>query len=96
MKKLFISAFMSFAIFAMVSCSSNPAIKAAEDFIDNPTLANSLKVEKAMEDLSEEEKEEFNKWELDHTVELSTAMIRAMKEMTDEFEDLEDELEDEE
>ena len=40
MKKLFVSAFVALSMFAFVACESNPAIKATQKFLDEPTLEN--------------------------------------------------------
>ncbi len=83
MKKLFVSICAAFAMFAMVSCggSSNPAIKAAEEFLSNPTMENSMKVEEASEGLTEEQKQEFEKWAEDNQEELIKAAAELMGEM---------------
>lgn len=85
MKKLFVSVCMAFAIFAMVSCS-NSAIKTTEDFIDDPTFENCEKMKKAIESLSDKEKEEYEIWYADHIKEI----LEATQKMTNRL-DLEDE-----
>ena len=61
MKKFFASLFVAFSMFAMVSCG-NPAIDAAEDFLDKPTQENADKVTKALEKCDDDEKKEFAEW----------------------------------
>lgn len=73
MKKFILTACMSLAIFAMVSCTSNPGIEAAEAFIDNPTTANLERMIDVVATLSGDELEEYNEWCIDNTSELYNA-----------------------
>ena len=62
MKKLFASLFVAFAMIAMVSCSSNPAIEAAEAFINNQTEENAEKFVESLDALSPDQQREFLNW----------------------------------
>lgn len=75
MKKSLVSICAAFAMVAMISCggSSNPGIKAAEAFIDNPTPANFEKMADVEGSLSGDDLNEFNEWCLEHTSELTEA-----------------------
>ena len=66
---------LAFAAMFIVACSSNPAIDAAEDFIDNPTAENKKAVEEAEEKLNDEEKKEYEKWSKEHAAELAAAAL---------------------
>lgn len=78
MKKLFVSACMALALFAMVACSSNPAIKAAEDFIDDPTSENLEKMSSATEGLSSDEEKEAEEWLKEHEEEMTEAFGKCL------------------
>jgi len=72
MKKLFVSACMALALFAMVACS-NPGIDAAKDFIDDPTLENLTNLQKVEATLSGDELKEYNEWCAENAEEIMTA-----------------------
>ena len=76
MKKFFASLFVAFSMFALVSCG-NPAIDAAEDFIDNPTKENYEKFEKAYEKCDADEKKEYDKWAKKKADEIMKAIEKA-------------------
>ena len=71
--------FLALALVAMfiVACG-NPAINAAEDFIDNPTAENKEAVDEAVKELDDEEKKEFEKWSKEHAAELLGAALKSM------------------
>ena len=62
MKNIFVSVFVALSMFAFVACESNPAIKAAEEFLEHPTVENLIKIEKLEGSLSAEEIEEYKEW----------------------------------
>lgn len=72
MKKFFASAFVALSMLVLVSCG-NPAINAAEDFIEKPTVENYNKVTEATKDLDADEQKEFLEWCLEHMAELAVA-----------------------
>jgi hypothetical protein len=74
MKKFFASAFVALSMLVLVSCG-NPAINAAEDFIEKPTIENYNKVNKAIEDLDADEQQEFLQWSLEHWAEIAAAEL---------------------
>jgi len=78
MKKLFVSACMALALFAMVSCSSNPGIDAAKDFIDDPTPENLEKMSSATEGLSSDEEKEAEEWLKEHEEEMTEALEKCI------------------
>lgn len=75
-------------MFTIVSCGeSNPAIKAGEEFIDNPTRENFNTFRESIDSLSEDEKREYGIWFLENEKKLDEArnsvhetMKEAMKE----------------
>ncbi len=71
--------FLALALVAMfiVACG-NPAINAAEDFIDNPTEENAKAVKEAEEKLNDEEKKEYEKWCEEHEAEIAGAFFKSM------------------
>lgn len=74
MKKYLVSICAAFAMVAMISCGgSNPGIKAAEAFIDNPTPENFEKMADVGGSLSGDDLNEYNEWCLEHTSELTQA-----------------------
>ena len=62
MKKYFMSLCAAVAMFTLVSCESNPAIKAGEAFIKNPTPDNFEAYFEAEQKLSTSETAEYEKW----------------------------------
>ena len=46
-------------MFAIVACESNPAIKAAKDFLDEPTVDNLMKIQDMEEQMTAEEVDEY-------------------------------------
>ncbi|MBQ5896660.1 MAG: hypothetical protein IIW75_08885 [Bacteroidaceae bacterium] len=83
MKKCFATVFVALSMFSFVACSSgssepaapvNPAIKATENFIKNPTDENYDKCIDAFRDLSDVQIEAFEKWLEKHEDEYSKAM----------------------
>ena len=77
MKKFFVSMCMAFTMLAFVACG-NPAISAAEDFIENPTEETFKAVEEAEKDLDADEKKEYEKWCEEHETELAAAMLKGV------------------
>ncbi len=73
MKKFFVSAFVALSMFAFVACESNPAIEAAQKFINEPTFENLIKIEKLEGSLSAEEIEEYKEWAKEHEDEILEA-----------------------
>lgn len=75
MKRIFVSACMALALFAMVSCSSNPGIDAAKDFIDDPTIENYTRLLNVEGTLSADELKEYNAWCLENVKEITAAGV---------------------
>lgn len=75
MKKYLVSICAAFAMVAMISCGggSNPGIKAAEAFIDNPTPENFEKMADVEGSLSGDELNEYSEWCLEHASEITQA-----------------------
>lgn len=72
------SACAAFAMFAFVACGSgNPAIDAAEKFISDPTEENFKAAEEAEENLTEEQKKEFEEWAKDNVERVAGAALKA-------------------
>ena len=69
--------FLALALVAMfiVACG-NPAINAAEEFIDNPTAENSDAIDEAVKELDADEKKEYEKWCEEHAAELLEAAFK--------------------
>lgn len=78
MKKLLVSLFVAFSMFAFVACESNPAIKAAKKFIDKPTKENMQKIAPAVKECDAEELEEYNEWYNKNRDELEKATKKAL------------------
>jgi len=62
MKKMLAFVLLLATMNAFVACSSNPAIEAAEEFLEHPTVENLIKIEKLEGSLSAEEIEEYKEW----------------------------------
>lgn len=78
MKKFFVSMCMAFTMLAFVACGGNPAISAAEDFIDNPTEETAKALAEAEKDLDADEKKEYEEWCKDHEKELAAALLKGL------------------
>ena len=76
MKKFFASAFVALSMFAFVACESNPAIKATQKFIDNPTLENLMAIQEIEDEMSEEDIKEYEKWAVEHKDEIKKAAVK--------------------
>ena len=76
MKKFFASALVALSLVAFVACG-NPAIKAAEKFIKNPTAENAAKAAAEYDKLDADEKAEYDKWATEHANELMEAAMKA-------------------
>lgn len=74
MKKLFVSAFVALSMFAFVACESNPAIKAAKDFLDESTVDNLMKIQDMEEQMTAEEVDEYKSWANKHKDEIMEAI----------------------
>ena len=74
MKKLFVSAFVALSMFAFVACESNPAIKAAKDFLDEPTVDKLMKIQDMEELMTDEEVYEYKSWANNHKDEIKEAI----------------------
>lgn len=74
MKKLFVSAFVALSMFAFVACESNPAIKAAKDFLDESTVDNLMKIQDMEEQMTAEEVDEYKSWANKHKDEIKEAI----------------------
>lgn len=77
MKKFFVSMCIAFTMLAFVACG-NPAISAAEDFIDNPNEETFKAVEEAEKELDADEKKEYEKWCEEHATELAAALLKGL------------------
>jgi uncharacterized protein YcfL len=77
MKKLFVSAFVALSMFAFVACESNPAIKATQKFLDEPTLENFTAIQDMEDKMSEADIKEYEEWVKENGEELKDA-IREM------------------
>ena len=75
MKKFFVSMCMAFTMLAFVACG-NPAISAAEDFIDNPNEETAKALGEAEKELDADEKKEYEKWCEEHATELTAAFLK--------------------
>lgn len=56
MKKIIMTICAAVAMFTIVSCESNPAIKAGKEFIDDPSEEKLEAIDKIQKDLSKAEK----------------------------------------
>ena len=74
MKKFFASAFVVLSMFAFVACESNPAIKAAKDFLDESTVDNLMKIQDMEEQMTAEEVDEYKSWANKHKDEIMEAI----------------------
>ena len=74
MKKLFASAFVALSMFAFVACESNPAIKATEKFLDEPTFENLMAIQNIEDEMVEKDLEEYQEWVNDHKDEIMKAI----------------------
>ena len=74
MKKIFASALVAFSLFTIVACESNPAIKAAKDFLDEPTVDNLMKIQDMEEQMTAEEVDEYKSWANKHKDEIVEAI----------------------
>lgn len=83
MRKLFLSVCLVIAMVALVSCgSSNPAIKAGEKFLSNPSVETYEALQDIEdEDLTPEQMQEFEKWLLEHQQEISEAAIEMAEDI---------------
>ena len=74
MKKIIMTICAAVAMFTIVSCGeSNPAIKAGEEFIDNPTRKNFNTFKESIDNLSEEEEREYGIWYLENEKKIDEA-----------------------
>lgn len=74
MKKFFASAFVVLSMLAFVACESNPAIKAAKDFLDESTVDNLMKIQDMEEQMTAEEVDEYKSWANKHKDEIMEAI----------------------
>ena len=77
MKKMLAFVLLLATMNAFVACSSNPAIEAAEEFLEHPTVENLIKIEKLEGSLSAEEIEEYSEWAKEHEDEIMEAALKA-------------------
>ena len=75
MKKLFASAFVALSLFAFVACESNPGIKAAKDFLNDPTPEKLMKIHEVEKSLTGDVKEEYEEWCEEHEDEILKAIL---------------------
>lgn len=76
MKKFFLTVCAVFALFAMVACTTNPGIKAAKEFIDNPNEATYERLLEIEQTLTLDEIEEYNEWAFDNMDEIISAGVK--------------------
>ena len=74
MKKIFASALVALSLFVFVACESNPAIKAAKDFLDEPTVDKLMKIQDMEEQMTDEEVYEYKSWANKHKDEIMEAI----------------------
>jgi tRNA nucleotidyltransferase (CCA-adding enzyme) len=74
MKNIIMTICAAVAMFTVVSCGeSNPAIKAGEEFIDNPTRENFNTFKESIDNLSKEEEREYGIWYLENEKKIDEA-----------------------
>ena len=74
MKKSLLSACLAFSMFALAACNTNPAIKLAKGFLDEPTLDNLMKIQELEEEMSEEDIQEYDEWVDEHRDDFEAAI----------------------
>ena len=79
MKKIIMTICAAVAMFTIVSCESNPAIKAGEEFIEKPTVKNYRALQESMVDLSDEDElKEFEEWSEENEDKLWKALAESI------------------
>ena len=76
MKKFFLSLCATVAMFTLVACETNPAIKAGEAFINDPTPKTFRAYAEAENDLSTKDTDEYEKWCEENQTELVQAGVK--------------------
>lgn len=85
MKKIIMTVCAAVAMFTVVSCG-NPAIKAGEEFLENPSEEKLEAIDKIGEDLSEAEEKEFEEWSQEHIQEFADAMRKIIEKEAERIE----------
>lgn len=76
MKKLFVTICAAFAMLVMISCGSNPAIKAGEAFIANPTEETFKAYNDAVKEIANDPAAaaELAEWSKEKAMEIAAAL----------------------